>query len=184
MPFRPLVSRRLFVGAVSATVAAALARALETDLIAHSLTVATDRPNWRFCTKCQVMMYTADGPGVCAGGGTHVPAGYRFRLPFGVPGTPNKQTGWRCCRKCQSMYYDGYRAKGKCPAGGMHDGDDRFRYVLPHGIDGTPTAQTEWRFCRKCYAMFYDGYEKKGTCPAGGAHFAQGYGFVLPHERR
>ncbi len=183
MPFRPLVSRRVFVGAVGATVAAAVARALETDLLAQALTVATDRPNWRFCTKCQVMMYTADGAGVCAGGGTHVPAGYRFRLPFGVPGTPTRQTGWRCCRKCQSMYYDGYRSKGKCSAGGMHDGDDRFRYVLPHGIDGTPTAQTEWRFCRKCYAMFYDGYEKKGTCPGGGSHFAQGYGFVLPHER-
>ena len=74
-------------------------------------------------------------------------------------------------------------SEGQVSGGRDARGGDAFRYVLPHGINGTPTAQTEWRFCRKCYAMFYDGYEKKGTCPAGGAHFAQGYGFVLPHER-
>jgi len=147
------------------------------------LTVSKDRPYWRFCNKCQVMFYTDAKSNSCAAGGTHVPQGYQFRLPFDVPGTPTAQTNWRSCKTCQAMFYNGYREKGRCPAGGAHIADNTFRYVLPHDVPGTPTAQTDWRFCNKCYAMFYNGYSGKGRCAAGAGHVAQGYNFVLPHSR-
>ena len=149
----------------------------------QGLTVARDRPYWRFCNKCQVMFYTDAPANVCAAGGKHVPQGYEFRLPFGGRETATAQANWRCCNKCQTMFFNGYRQKGNCPAGGYHTADNTFRYVLPHTTGGTATAQRDWRFCNKCYAMFFDGYPGKGRCPAGGGHAAQGYSFVLPHPR-
>jgi hypothetical protein len=49
-------------------------------------------------------------------------------------------------------------------------------------VPATSHDQAEWRYCTKCHAMFYNGYAQKGACPGGGGHFAQGYGFVLPHD--
>ncbi len=147
------------------------------------LTVAKDRPYWRFCNKCQVMFYTDAQSDSCAAGGRHRAQGYKFRLPFGGAETPTAQSHWRTCKNCQAMFFNGYRAKGRCPVGGGHVADSTFRYVLPHDVPGTSKAQTEWRFCNRCYAMFYDGYADKGRCAAGGAHVAQGYRFVLPHSR-
>lgn len=148
-----------------------------------SLTVSKDRPYWRFCNKCQVMFYTDADSNSCAAGGTHVPQGYQFRLPFDAPETSTVQRNWRSCNKCQAMFFNGYQKKGSCPAGGGHVADNTFRYSLPHDVLGTPTAQTDWRFCNKCHSMFYDGYPAKGRCAAGGGHVAQGYNFVLPHSR-
>src|SRR5262245_39859528 len=147
------------------------------------LSVSKDRPYWRFCNKCNVMFYTDAQADVCAAGGRHVAQGYQFRLPFDGQETPTAQRNWRACRNCQAMFFNGYKEKGRCPAGGGHEADNTFRYVLPHDVQGTPTAQTGWRFCNKCHAMFYDGYPAKGRCAAGGGHVAQGYKFVLPHSR-
>lgn len=148
-----------------------------------SLIVNKDRPYWRFCNKCHVMFYAYTDSNSCAAGGSHVPQGYQFRLPFGGSETPTAQTNWRCCQKCQAMFFNGYSNKGRCPAGGRHVADHTFPYVLPHDVPGTSTAQTDWRFCNKCHAMFFDGYPDKGRCAAGGSHVAQGYNFVLPHSR-
>ncbi|MEN3371064.1 MAG: hypothetical protein V7609_3207 [Verrucomicrobiota bacterium] len=148
-----------------------------------SLTVSNDRPYWRFCNKCNVMFSTEGKSNSCAAGGSHVPQGYEFRLPYDSRETKTAQTKWRCCRTCQAMFYDGYPAKGRCPGGGAHRADNDFRYVLPHDVPETPTAQANWRYCHKCSAMFYNGFPKKGTCPAGESHVAAGYNFVLPHPR-
>jgi hypothetical protein len=151
-----------------------------------------DRPGWRNCKKCQVM-FNVEGENVCAAGGAHVQAGPQFRLPFGVPETPNAQTKWRMCKNCKAMFYNGYKGKGQCPAnetvhngkkiGGPHVADPEFQYVLPHDVPEKPTTQSQWRFCSKCFALFYNGFPKKGICKAGGEHVAAGYNFVMPHER-
>jgi hypothetical protein len=140
---------------------------------------------WRFCNKCQVLFNTRTDSNSCASGGTHVAQGYKFFFPLHAPGTPTAQKNWRRCTKCQAMVFNGYREKGRCAAGGGHraDTDLDSNYAIPHDIPGTPTAQTDWRFCNKCQAMFYNGYPAKGNCAAGGPHVAQGYGFVLPHDR-
>ena len=106
----------------------------------------------------------------------------------GVPGRAQAQPvgsgqpNWRFCTKCYALFYDGYRDKGKCAAGGAHVAQG-FEFVLPHDTAETASAQHNWRFCPKCHAMFFDGYPNKGRCPAGGAHVAQGFNFVLPHDQ-
>lgn len=38
--------------------------------------------------------------------------------------------GWRFCAKCFSLFYDGYPAKGTCPAGGGH-GAAGYNFAIP-----------------------------------------------------
>jgi hypothetical protein len=91
------------------------------------------------------------------------------------------QPSWRFCNKCNALFYDGYRAKGRCSAGGSHVAAGHNFEIT---YDSPNSGQQDWRFCNKCNRMFYDGYQNKGVCPAGGSHIAQGYNFALPHDRR
>lgn len=93
------------------------------------------------------------------------------------------QEEWRYCSKCHVMFFNGYRAKGRCGAGGAHRAQG-YNFVLPHGIGESAQAQAAWRYCVRCQAMFFDGYPHKGACPAGGGHAAEGFMFVLPHDVR
>lgn len=54
------------------------------------------------------------------------------------------QLEWRFCRKCQTLFFNGYRNKGACAAGGVHVAEG-YNFLLPHDIPGTPTSQTDWR---------------------------------------
>jgi hypothetical protein len=91
------------------------------------------------------------------------------------------QSEWRYCGKCHAMFFDGYRYKGVCAAGGGHEAAG-FNFTLPHDVPQTPNAQRDWRYCHKCHVMFFDGYRSKGQCPAGDGHEAAGFNFVLPHD--
>jgi hypothetical protein len=109
--------------------------------------------NWRNCWKCQAMYFDghADGnKGKCPSGGAHEghgndPRTFNFVLPLNVPWTPTAQNNWRNCWKCQAMFFAGYPDKGRCAAGGAHEGheDDprTFNFVLPHPI--TPDIALE-----------------------------------------
>ena len=142
---------------------------------------------WRFCNKCQILFNTRYESGSCAAGGAHAAQGYRFYFRLHTPESPTAQKKWRRCTKCQALFFNGYPGKGRCPAdsgrGHSADTNPNMDPGIPHDIPGTPVAQTGWRFCNKCYGMFYDGYPAKGLCAAGGPHVAQGYKFVLPHDR-
>ncbi len=92
------------------------------------------------------------------------------------------QTKWASCEKCRTIFYDGYRQKGWCAAGGQHVASAN-RLKLSYDVPESPTRQGDWRFCNRCSALFYDGYPERGVCPAGGGHVAQGYIFVLEHYR-
>jgi hypothetical protein len=41
------------------------------------------------------------------------------------------QADWRFCQKCQSLFFDGYPAKGVCPASGAHNAAG-YNFVLAH----------------------------------------------------
>jgi hypothetical protein len=131
------------------------------------------------------MFSTERDNGVCAAGGTHSAAGYRFRLPYDQAPSATIQTNWLACNACKALFFWGYRPKlGRCPATQKgHEPDRTFKYSLPHDVPGTSIAQNNWRFCAKCFAMFFDGYPSKGVCAAGGSHEAAGYNFVLPHTQ-
>jgi hypothetical protein len=124
-------------------------------MLAYSYHLAPSYPtaqaNWRNCWKCQAMFFDghADGnKGVCPAGGGHEghgedPRTMNFVLFHNIPGTPTAQDNWRNCWKCQAMFYNGYADKGRCPAGGAHEGhgeDPRtFNFVLHHDITGGGT---------------------------------------------
>lgn len=149
-----------------------------------SLTVDHRRQGWRFCNKCMAMFDTSDGAeNRCAAGGSHVPQGLSFRLPYGGRETATTQRRWAECIGCHALFYDGYANKGACPAIRRHQADRTFDYNLPHDLPMPPFHQGDWRFCTKCNVMFFDGYASKGVCAGGGAHEKAGYVFVLPHTR-
>ncbi len=99
------------------------------------------------------------------------------------PAAEETQSAWRYCEKCHAMFFNGYREKGRCPAGEGHQAEG-YGFHLPYGDNLTelPNAQINWRYCDKCHAIFFDGYSNKGRCAAGGGHNAQGYRFRLPHD--
>lgn len=147
---------------------------------------------FRFCQKCQTLFYEArmrrpERPRDCARRAARTKRwGTTFEIPVHATPSSNAQDRWRFCGTCWAMLYDGYPQKGACPGRSRgHTRETRFRhrFAVPHDIAGTATAQTQWRFCNKCYVMFYDGYQAKGRCTAGDGHSAQGYDFVLPHQR-
>ena len=150
-----------------------------------SLIIDYRRSDWRFCAKCQVVFSTEIDKGVCAAGGMHSAAGYRFKLPYNQAESATIQRNWFACKYCKSLFFWGYRPKlGRCPATKMgHEPYQTFEYTLSHDVPGTAIAQNNWRFCAKCFTMFFDGYPSKGVCAAGGAHEAAGYNFVLPHTQ-
>jgi hypothetical protein len=141
-----------------------------------------DQPEWRFCNKCNALFF--DGypeKGHCAAGGPHVAQGFQFSLHYdsNQAGNQRQQYIWRYCEKCHVLFFDGYPAKGHCPAGGGHSAAG-----LMFGLAFQPQPgmhQTNWRFCNKCNGLFFDGYPAKGSCPAGGGHLAQGLVFNIPY---
>lgn len=91
------------------------------------------------------------------------------------------QKQWASCAKCKTVFFDGYRNKAVCAAGGGHVAGPT-RVQLPYDKPLGPRVQGAWRFCDKCHGLFFDGYPDKGVCPAGGGHHAQGFLFTLMHD--
>jgi hypothetical protein len=110
----------------------------------ESRNMITAQHNWRWCSKCQGLWYSAAGPsphstGKCPGGGGH---------EVGISGDyvlyvdPDKklnstlmgQRNWRWCAKCQGLWYAAAgpspHSTGKCPAGGGHEIGISGDYVL------------------------------------------------------
>lgn len=98
------------------------------------------------------------------------------------PLPPPNQNNWRSCNKCRTLFYNGFKDKGRCPAGRRHEANLGGQFVLTYDSPGP--GQVEWRFCSKCFALFFNGFPNKGICAAGGAHFAQGFNFTLLHDTR
>jgi M6 family metalloprotease-like protein len=126
------------------------------------------QPNWRWCEKCQGLVYGgSQGPGPCAEGGTHVTAGsLPYQLVFQSDGPG--QHDWRWCNKCQGLFFGGGVSVSACPVGGRHDPTGSFDYSLV--IDAPDTAgQTGWRWCRKCQSLFYGPNQPDSNCAADGS---------------
>jgi len=169
-PLRPLalrnaieISNTRFESDVN-RLADAISQALsEPDGMRHPKTAFTRRP---------LVYWLLGGAAALA----TIPVGF-FALRIGGK-SESTQSNWRFCQKCQALFFDGYSAKGVCPAGGGHSAAG-FMFVLPHDVSGS--GQADWRFCQKCYGMFFDGTPSKGVCSAGDSHLAAGFNFVLPH---
>jgi hypothetical protein len=99
MPFRlaaPQSRRRLFTWGVG-LILGSQTRVFSQSSTSQGLTLAPERPGWRFCKKCQSMFNhaayagTDKDKGACAGGGQHELAGYNFCNSSGGQGRGSKE---------------------------------------------------------------------------------------------
>lgn len=114
----------------------------------------TAQDKWRNCWKCQAMYFDghSDGnKGHCPAGGAHdghgnEPGVWSFVLSHDIAPSPIAQDKWRNCWKCQAMYFDGYPDKGRCAAGGAHEGHGNepgvWNFVLQHPVSPKVTILT------------------------------------------
>lgn len=140
----------------------------QSDLLNSGLKLTSRRG---FLGRTMGLIYLGAAPGL-----------FSVAVPASALAAPT-QANWRRCQKCNMLFFDGYRDKGRCPAGGGHAVFGRFDYVLVYD-DSTGPGQGDWRFCRKCKSLFFNGYAAKGGCAAGAAHEAAGFNFFLFHDRR
>jgi len=103
----------------------------------------TAQTNWRQCEYCLAMFfngYQEKGhcpaikvvrAGIPSFGAHKADDSFRYVLAHDVPGTATAQTNWRYCVKCHAMFFDGYKKKGSCAAGGAHAAQG-YNFVLPH----------------------------------------------------
>jgi hypothetical protein len=91
---------------------------------------------------------------------------------------------WQQCGKCQVIFFDGFPDKGRCDAGGAHEGNRQHPFLIPHDVPGEAHTQPNWEFCTKCNALFFDGSDNKGHCAAGAGHARNpgAFHFVLTHD--
>ena len=123
--------------------------------------------NWRWCCKCQGLIYGGGAPGPCPTGGAHDPsASADYTLAVDNPAFPG-QEDWRWCCKCGGLAYVG-SGLGRCPAGGLHDHSRSGAYRLAMSPAGFP-GQTDWLWCCNCQGLAYS-KAGPGDCPAGGKH--------------
>jgi len=106
----------------------------------------TTQSKWRFCNKCSCMFFQGAPPKDrhCAAGDSHQEQGFHFMLPINRiggpvlnPEKPTTQGAWRFCGKCTTMFFDGFPAKGRCPADGQGHQSLGDTFVLPH--DNSPS---------------------------------------------
>lgn len=131
---------------------------------------------WRFCRKCQALVYNSPAP--CVAGGQHDTGGsFNYALNFANPAAG--QNGWRHCNKCHALAYgNSSLGNGACPAGGRHDHNSSFDYVVMPNAPGA--GQSNWRYCGKCQGLTFAG---GGTCAAGGSHNISSWNYRIDKEK-
>lgn len=124
-------------------------------------TVVHFQNKWRWCRKCQCLVFGGSTTGVCAAGGAHNLTGSPNYVIDHQVGTG--QGGWLWCFKCEALYYGGNPGSaGICPDGGIHNGIRSGRYFLQLGKgDG----ESDWRHCRRCEGLYHAG-SGRGVCAA------------------
>jgi hypothetical protein len=137
---------------------------------------------WRWCNKCQGLIFTGPRRGVpppCAADGRHDHTGSgRYLLVYNPP-MPHGQPNWRRCRKCASLVFAGSVSPGACSAGGTHDHTGSHDYHLANDVPG---GQRAWQRCDKCQGLAFGGARPgPGFCPAGGVHKHSGGDYLLAH---
>jgi hypothetical protein len=123
---------------------------------------------WRWCSRCQVLVYGGSGNGVCFDDEPHyLNDSGPYVVAFGE--TPaGAQDGWRWCNRCQVMVYSGF-GNGICHDGEPHDFTGSGAYSVP--IGETPQGfQDGWRWCSRCQVLMYAGFGD-GICWDGSPHY-------------
>lgn len=131
---------------------------------------------WRWCRKCQGMVYALSGDyGPCPAGEKHDPThSGNYFLEMDNPQAPG-QHGWRWCSQCQGLCFG---QGGVCPGATFrhraHDTSASSDYAVPHRVGGDPQVdghQQGWRWCSWCQGLYFG--SGGAVCPTGGNHSTQ-----------
>jgi hypothetical protein len=159
--------------------------------------VTNTQPGWRWCRRCQSLVF--DGDGRCPAGGAHdLSASGRYWVAF-ESARDLGEVGWRQCDRCHGLVRPGGRCAGpefpgggdtgggdtividdpSAPAGRIHSTAASAAYTLP-GNAPTAAGQAHWRLCRKCQTLSF----RAGACFAGGTHnFAGSASYTVRMDR-
>lgn len=87
------------------------------------------------------------------------------------------QGNWRFCSWCYVLFFDGYPAKGYCPADPAGSGHraQGWNFYLHYDFPGAENWQIGWRFCPDCYTLIWP------FDPTPWGHNVQGWVFALHH---
>jgi hypothetical protein len=122
--------------------------------------------NWRWCHKCQGIVYSASPlPAKCSfdGGAHDLTEGFEYLQMSRIAGFPG-QDNWRWCTNCNLLVYAGINPGACTGAGGQHIWAGNTNFTVPFQSQ-TIAAQAGWRWCHKCQGMFY-AYLPPSPCPA------------------
>ena len=123
---------------------------------------------WRWCSRCQVLVYGGYGNGVCFDDEAHYlndSGPYVLTYDETPEGT---QDGWRWCGRCQALAYGG-GGDGVCHDGAPHDLEGSAAYSVPFGSP-PEGGQAGWRWCSRCQLLLFTGFGD-GVCWDGRRHY-------------
>lgn len=103
---------------------------------ADALSVPGGQDQWRWCSKCHCLVYSAPGSsGDCAAGDKHDPtASNNYAVVHEDAHVPaGAQREWKYCSKCAVLNYTAWESGvGACAAGGAHDVATSANYAVSH----------------------------------------------------
>ncbi len=145
-----------------------------------------EQSDWRWCHKCQALVYTGvSGDGVCAYGGLHDTAGsahYTLPLERSLPPTttttaasgsdavhhsPRPRFLW--CSKCQCLIATTDRSRSMCAA--ESEPHDHAGSLDFHPVEASITAEPSplvWFVCLSCSVVYCSVQSRYAKCPLTG----------------
>ncbi|MFG3340642.1 hypothetical protein [Glycomyces sp. NPDC048151] len=99
-------------------------------------TAARTQGGWSWCKRCNCLVYSGFGEGICHDGAAHdLSASGRYFLYYEVGQPQGTQNGWRWCNRCQVLAYGGTGnggGGGVCHDGSSHDFQGSGDYAINH----------------------------------------------------
>jgi hypothetical protein len=123
---------------------------------------------WRWCRRCQVLVFAGFGNGTCWDGEPHYLNDSDDYSLMKDDEPEDLQHGWRWCSRCQVLGFSGFN-NGICWDEKPHYFGDSGAYSLSLTDTVPPRSQGGWRWCSRCQALVYSGFDE-GICSNGQPH--------------
>jgi hypothetical protein len=123
---------------------------------------------WRWCSRCQVLVFAGFGNGTCWDGEPHYLNDSDDYSLMKDDEPEDLQHGWRWCSRCQVLGFSGFN-NGICWDEQPHYFADSGAYSLSLTDTVPPRSQGGWRWCSRCQVLVYSGFDD-GICSNGEPH--------------
>jgi hypothetical protein len=93
--------------------------------------VANVQTGWRWCSRCQGLVFSGFSSGICWDEAPHELGGSgSYSVPYGET-PPGAQDLWRWCSRCQGLVFSGFN-EGICSNGAPHELGGSVSYSVPY----------------------------------------------------